>query len=104
MPFSVQKYAINLILGISDRVAIEQWLEKLLEMDRNDEEKEIRNEYMWFILLMLQTQRIRAPFNMYPPIILKPLREIIVNFIKKLICLDNIYFNSRIQVFMRIFL
>lgn len=47
-------------------------------MDKTTEEKEIRNEYMWFILLMLQCQKIRDPFSSLPPPEIGPLRDVVV--------------------------
>lgn len=58
---------------------MQNWFSKLLIMDKSEVEKEIRNEYMWFILLMLQCQKIREPFNSMPPPDFGALRDVVVS-------------------------
>ncbi|CAH1996800.1 unnamed protein product [Acanthoscelides obtectus] len=48
-----------------------------MQTDKNKEQKEIRNEYVWFILLMLQCKKLREPFTGVPPLELEPLRDIV---------------------------
>lgn len=48
-------------------------------MDGEPEDLNIRNDYMWFLLLVLQNKKVAAPFDSLPPGIIKPLREILVN-------------------------
>lgn len=57
------------------------WLDKLHEMDGDPEEMNIRNDYMWFLLLVLQNKRVTVPFNALPPGEIKPLRDILVNYV-----------------------
>lgn len=70
---------IYLMLSVHvERKIMRSWFYKLLTLDKNIDEKEIRNEYMWFILLMLQCQKMREPFNSMPPPEISPLRDIVV--------------------------
>ncbi|CAH1992944.1 unnamed protein product [Acanthoscelides obtectus] len=69
--------ALIQLLPPFERRATLMWFEKLLTMDKSKEEKEMRNEYLWFILLMLQCQKIREPFNRPPPDEMEPLRDIV---------------------------
>lgn len=65
---------------IADRPNFRYWLYKLHEIDGSPEQMSIRNDYMWFMLLMLQSKRIAEPFKNEPPQgELKPLRQILVN-------------------------
>ncbi|CAH1992945.1 unnamed protein product [Acanthoscelides obtectus] len=70
--------ALIQLLPPFERRATLMWFEKLLTMDKSKEEKEMRNEYLWFILLMLQCQKIREPFNRPPPDEMEPLRDIVI--------------------------
>ncbi|KAG5878964.1 hypothetical protein JTB14_032180 [Gonioctena quinquepunctata] len=69
--------ALLQLLPPNEQKMMRIWFNKLLEMSRNNTEKNIRNEYMWFILLMLQCQKIRDPFNAMPPTEIGPLRDIV---------------------------
>ncbi|KAF5295132.1 hypothetical protein FQA39_LY13283 [Lamprigera yunnana] len=61
------------LLPALNRTAIRMWLDKLHEMDNTPEEMTIRNDYMWFLLLMLQSKKVTDPFNNAPPHELSPL-------------------------------
>ncbi|KAH1022361.1 hypothetical protein HUJ04_011776 [Dendroctonus ponderosae] len=56
---------------------IQLWFNKLEHMDKTMEQMVIRSDYMWFILLMLQSRRIREPFNQLPPRHVVPLRKFV---------------------------
>ncbi|VEN47201.1 unnamed protein product [Callosobruchus maculatus] len=60
-----------------ERKVIRLWFDKLMQTGETKEQKEIRNEYVWFILLMLQCKKVREPFNGPPPPELEPLRDIV---------------------------
>ena len=48
-------------------------------MDNEPEEMVVRNDYMWFLLLVLQSQKITMPFDRLPPAgKLRPLQQILV--------------------------
>lgn len=64
-----------------ERTILRKWFDKLLQLCKTDKEKEMRNEYMWFILLMLQCQKIREPFNSMPPTELEILRDTVVSIV-----------------------
>ncbi|KAB0802060.1 hypothetical protein PPYR_04246 [Photinus pyralis] len=59
------------------RTPIRHWLDKLHDMDKTMEEMAVRNDYMWFLLLMLQSKKVTEPFSNIPPPELKPLRKIL---------------------------
>ncbi|KAL3279264.1 hypothetical protein HHI36_016776 [Cryptolaemus montrouzieri] len=67
--------ALLQILPFRDRRSVRLWLDKLADMDNNDEEVTLRHEYMWFLLLMLETKQIREPFDRFPPKDLVPLKD-----------------------------
>ncbi|XP_044761207.1 uncharacterized protein LOC123318609 [Coccinella septempunctata] len=67
--------ALLQILPNRDRKSVKNWLDKLADMDQNDDEITLRHEYMWFLLLMMETRKIREPFNMLPPKDLVPLKD-----------------------------
>lgn len=43
------------------------WLQKLHEVDGDIDVLKVRNEYMWFLLLSLQSRKITQPFSNDPP-------------------------------------
>lgn len=49
-------------------------------MDANTDEMTLRNDYMWYLLLMLQNKKLSTPFDHEPPRELKPIRDIVVSF------------------------
>ncbi|CAG9859300.1 unnamed protein product [Phyllotreta striolata] len=65
------------LLHASDRGLISIWFDKLMDMDKSVEEIIIRSDYMWFILLMMQSKRIREPFNRLPPTNVQPLKKFV---------------------------
>ncbi|KAK9879270.1 hypothetical protein WA026_004116 [Henosepilachna vigintioctopunctata] len=67
--------ALLQILSCRDRKSVRLWLNKLADMDSNEEDIALRHEYMWFLLLMLETKKIREPFDAMPPKDLVPLRD-----------------------------
>ncbi|XP_072397724.1 uncharacterized protein [Diabrotica undecimpunctata] len=69
--------AIQQLLHPSERRMISIWFDKLLEMNKNMEEMLIRSDYMWFILLMMQSRKIRDPFITLPPTNLVPLKKFV---------------------------
>nr|XP_023013645.1 uncharacterized protein LOC111503511 [Leptinotarsa decemlineata] len=69
--------ALVQLLPPNERKMMQTWFNKLLEMNKSMADKEIRNEYMWFILLMLQCQKVREPFNSMPPPDIGALRDIV---------------------------
>nr|CAI5851719.1 unnamed protein product [Callosobruchus analis] len=48
-----------------------------------------KNEYVWFILLMLQCKKVREPFNGAPPPELEPLRDIVSNKVYEEVMVGN---------------
>ncbi|KAJ9595020.1 hypothetical protein L9F63_013686 [Diploptera punctata] len=74
---------INLIPE-EDRTRIKLWLKKLNKMEGGPEELTIRNDYMWFLVLMLQNQHITMPFDELPPAgMLRPLQRILPSRVYK---------------------
>ncbi|XP_057654610.1 uncharacterized protein LOC130892920 [Diorhabda carinulata] len=69
--------AMVTLLPPNDRKIMRIWFDKMLELDKTDKEKSIRNEYMWFMLLMLQVRKIREPFNKLPPNEIGDLRDLV---------------------------
>ncbi|KAJ8919143.1 hypothetical protein NQ315_012128 [Exocentrus adspersus] len=69
--------ALQQLLHPNERKMIQTWFDKLMEMDKTTEEMVIRSDYMWFILLMLQSKKIREPFNKLPPAQLVPLKKFV---------------------------
>lgn len=51
-------------------------------MDADSEEMTLRNDYMWFLLLMLQNKKLSAPFDKMPPSELRPIRDIVVSIVR----------------------
>lgn len=67
------------LMPASNRSSLRLWILKLHEIDGETEILKIRNEYMWFLLLVLQTKRITPPFTTDPPKgELQELRDILV--------------------------
>ncbi|CAG9765158.1 unnamed protein product [Ceutorhynchus assimilis] len=62
-------------LSPNEQNKIQTWCEKLLTMDQNVNQMELRCEYMWFIFIMLQAGGVRDPFMQLPPIELPPLTQ-----------------------------
>ncbi|KAL1490770.1 hypothetical protein ABEB36_013414 [Hypothenemus hampei] len=60
-----------------EKPPLRKWFMKLLELKNTPKEIEIRNEYMWFLLMMLQCQKICEPFNRPPPCFIAPLRDLV---------------------------
>lgn len=54
------------------------WFDALSDLDSNPEELAIRNEYIWFILLMLQSNKVEEYFKDLPPRKILPLRQALV--------------------------
>ncbi|XP_018562406.1 uncharacterized protein LOC108904369 [Anoplophora glabripennis] len=69
--------ALQQLLNPSERKMIQTWFDKLIDMDKTTEQMVIRSDYMWFILLMLQSKKIREPFNKLPPPQLVPLKKFV---------------------------
>lgn len=72
--------------NFSEKPPLRKWFSKLLELDSSPKEMEIRDEYMFFMLMMLQCQKIREPFNRPPPSHIEPLRDLVVCFHVFLCC------------------
>jgi hypothetical protein len=66
-----------------DRQHIRIWFDVLAELDQTQQEMAIRNEYIWFILLMLQNNRIEEYFKELPPRKILPLRDVLVRCLSK---------------------
>ncbi|KAJ8932161.1 hypothetical protein NQ314_014873 [Rhamnusium bicolor] len=81
--------ALVQLLPPNERSIMRMWFDRLLELDRTNIEKEIRNEYMWFILLMLQCQKIRDPFNAVPPNEIENLRDLVPSKVYEEILVAN---------------
>lgn len=64
---------------IIERQTLRAWLEQLHRMDGDSEEMTLRNDYMWFLLLMLQNVKVCTPFDKMPPRELKPIKDIVVS-------------------------
>ncbi|KAF2881076.1 hypothetical protein ILUMI_25097 [Ignelater luminosus] len=70
--------ALVQLLPANDRPNFRYWLYKLHEINGPPEQMSIRNDYMWFMLLMLQSKRITEPFKNEPTQgELKPLRNVL---------------------------
>ncbi|VEN47202.1 unnamed protein product [Callosobruchus maculatus] len=69
--------ALQQLLSPQDRKMLQVWFDKLMAMDKTPEEMVIRSDYMWFVLLMLQSKRIWEPFNKLPPPQLLPLKKFV---------------------------
>ncbi|XP_045461413.1 uncharacterized protein LOC123671548 [Harmonia axyridis] len=67
--------ALLQILPYRDKQCVKNWLDRLADMDQSDDELTLRHEYMWFLLLMMETKKIREPFNVLPPKELVPLKD-----------------------------
>ncbi|CAH1175888.1 unnamed protein product [Phaedon cochleariae] len=69
--------ALQQLLLPNERKLIELWFDKLLEMDKTVDQMIIRSDYMWFILLMLQSKKVKEPFTRLPPSNLLPLKKFV---------------------------
>uniref|UniRef100_A0A6P7GG55 Uncharacterized protein LOC114342089 isoform X1 n=1 Tax=Diabrotica virgifera virgifera TaxID=50390 RepID=A0A6P7GG55_DIAVI len=69
--------AMVTLLPPNERKMMRCWFDKMLELDKTEKQKEIRNEYMWFMLLMLQVRKVREPFNKVPPNVIGDLRDLV---------------------------
>lgn len=67
----------------SERKILQAWVDKLVNMNKSLDEMMIRNNYMWFLLIMLKTRKARTPFNKLPPQKLGIFSEIIVSSINE---------------------
>ncbi|XP_066256903.1 uncharacterized protein [Euwallacea similis] len=86
---SMMAEALVQLLPAHEKVPLREWFAKLLQLTRTPEETEIRNEYMWFMLMMLQCQRIREPFKRSPPKNIAPLRDLVDNKVYQEILIAN---------------
>lgn len=59
------------------------WFDVLSDLGSNPEELAIRNEYIWFILLMLQNNKVEDYFKDLPPGNILPLRQTLVMTLKQ---------------------
>ncbi|CAD7093692.1 unnamed protein product [Hermetia illucens] len=50
-----------------EREMVERWMAKLETMNKNDEERRIRNDYVWFLLVQLENGAVTLPFVQPPP-------------------------------------
>nr|CAD7412942.1 unnamed protein product [Timema cristinae] len=50
-----------------DRQLIQKWLDKLHELNKKYETLNLSNDYIWFLLLVMQTNNLTEPFNKPPP-------------------------------------
>lgn len=78
----------KLIENTIERQTIRAWLEQLHRMDADSDEMTIRNDYMWFLLLMLQNKKLRSPFSKMPPRELRPIRDVVV---RKILCITFLW-------------
>lgn len=95
--------ALIQLLPNHEKATIRAWLDKLHQMEGSPDEMNNRNEYMWFLLLMLQNKKVTVPFNRSPPTgVLRPLRDILVCFFFPalffLISLSNFTLSERCNV------
>ena len=65
------------LLQPNERKMMQVWIDKLLSMDKSTDQMLMRSDYMWFLLLMMQSKRIREPFTKLPPTELPPLKKIV---------------------------
>ncbi|XP_018562407.1 uncharacterized protein LOC108904370 [Anoplophora glabripennis] len=81
--------ALVQLIPPNERKVMRAWFDKLLELGKTNKDKELRNEYMWFILLMLQCQKVREPFISMPPSDLEPLRDLVPSKVYEEILVAN---------------
>ncbi|CAG2055395.1 unnamed protein product [Timema podura] len=63
------------------RQLIQKWLDKLHELNKRYDTLNTSNDYIWFLLLVMQTNNLTEPFNKPPPDgELPPLNTIMVNY------------------------
>ncbi|XP_069703383.1 uncharacterized protein [Periplaneta americana] len=70
MAIAITVAGFLVLLSVPDTIdhsRVNLWLEKLDKMNSCPEEMTIRNDYIWFLLLMMQNQRLTVPFNKLPP-------------------------------------
>ncbi|CAH0554060.1 unnamed protein product [Brassicogethes aeneus] len=72
-----------------ERVVLLKWFDRLNELKKDQNELEIRKDYMIFILLMLQCNKVREPFTDPPPSIIIPLKDAVNKKIYEEILLSN---------------
>ncbi|XP_030757459.1 uncharacterized protein LOC115883264 [Sitophilus oryzae] len=65
------------LLPSHEKRPLRDWFTKLNELVNTPKELELRDEYIWFILMMLQCQKIREPFDNPPPAQIGDLRDIV---------------------------
>ncbi|KYB29081.1 hypothetical protein TcasGA2_TC032055 [Tribolium castaneum] len=69
--------ALVQLMPATDRQHIRIWFDVLADLDSSEQELAIRNEYIWFILLMLQNNKIEEYFKDLPPRKVLPLRKVL---------------------------
>ncbi|ENN83007.1 uncharacterized protein LOC125503131 [Dendroctonus ponderosae] len=69
--------ALVQLIPAQEKPPLRAWFDKLLTLSSTPKEVEMRDEFMWFMLMMLQCQKIRKPFNKPPPEQLEPLRDLV---------------------------
>ncbi|XP_050312276.1 uncharacterized protein LOC126747583 [Anthonomus grandis grandis] len=69
--------ALVQLIPSHEKKPLRVWFSRLLELNKTVKEVEMRDEYMWFMLMMLQCQKIREPFNHPPPLEIEPLRDLV---------------------------
>ncbi|XP_022910459.1 uncharacterized protein [Onthophagus taurus] len=70
--------ALILLVPPNERDLLRLWITKLHEVEETVENLRRRNEYMWFLLLMLQSKQLQMPFISAPPVgDLRDLRDLL---------------------------
>lgn len=81
--------ALLQIVPFKERKGIRIWFDRLAELDGSDQEIQLRHEYMWFLLLMLETRKIREPFCSLPPKEILPLKDAVPIHIYEEVLMSN---------------
>lgn len=57
---------------------VKKWIQKLLKMNETENDQNLRNDYIWFLLIQLQTGKLTKPFIVNPAQNLVPIAKSVV--------------------------
>lgn len=67
------------------------WLNEIDSYEDTEANLTLKNDYIYFILLMLQNNKIEDYFRESPPKTLLPLKKVLVNFVARQLAICNVF-------------
>ena len=62
-----------------DKLNVNNWIRKLSKMNLTEDEQKLRNDYIWFLVVQMESGGLNLPFTNTPPEgSLDPIKEAVV--------------------------